>query len=137
MSIRENDVIYTDTQFDLSKFGNFICSWKLSKTPSNFVQGSFSIKLTIVCHKNWWSFGIKSPLNFLLNQTTRWKPSENISLIVEIRSCSESMLYQKWRFYIPSCNVLLPTNTIFTYDIKIIKGSDRMCSMKNLFLKIS
>ena len=35
-----------------SKLGNFVTSWNMTKTPQNFVQGSFSIKLTKEFHKN-------------------------------------------------------------------------------------
>ena len=35
-----------------SKLWKFLTSWKLIKTPYNFVQGSWSIKLTKVYHKN-------------------------------------------------------------------------------------
>ena len=35
-----------------SKLCNFITSLKLIKTPQKFVQGSFSVKLIKICHKN-------------------------------------------------------------------------------------
>ena len=35
-----------------SKLYNFITLWKLMKTPQNFLQGSFSVRLTKLCHKN-------------------------------------------------------------------------------------
>ena len=40
-----------------SKLCNFVTSLKLVKTPQNFVQGSFSIKLMKICHEKvkFWS----------------------------------------------------------------------------------
>ena len=35
-----------------SKLYNFITSRNLIKTPQNYAQGSFSIKLTKICHEN-------------------------------------------------------------------------------------
>ena len=44
LHIRGYDVTYAE-------FKTFITSRNLTKTPQNFVQGSFSIKLTIIFHK--------------------------------------------------------------------------------------
>ena len=35
-----------------SKFCNFTTFWNVTKTPQNFVQDSFSIRLTKICYKN-------------------------------------------------------------------------------------
>ena len=45
-----------------SKFCSFITSLKLIKTPQNFVQGSFSIKLIKTCHKSRGEVSASGPL---------------------------------------------------------------------------
>ena len=83
-----------------SKLCNFIALLNLTKALQNFVQDSFSIKLTKICHKDWGKVLVSGPLESIV-EISHLPINSTLSKTVSNLLCSKLNLVHNTVFTVP------------------------------------